>query len=105
MDPMPNIKAILGMPMAQDIEQSILLAELDDFEAPKCEGRLHDTLTDRHSGLAGLLLTAPCGHNSTYICVAYSIWLLSEKYGLRCRKCQIQFAPSEFTFIPIGVQK
>ena len=104
-DPMPTIEAILGKTMAQDIEQSILLAQLDDFQVPQCEGRLHDEYIDRHSGPAGFLLTGPCEHHPTYICVAYSVWLLSGKSDLLCRTCQMQFAPSEMTFTPIGGQK
>ena len=104
-DPMPTIKAILGMTIAQDIEQSILLAELDDFEVPQCEIPAHDTRQDCHSGAAGFMLTAPCQHFSTYVCVAYSVWLLSGDFDVRCKRCQMQFEPSELTFIPIAGQK
>ena len=103
-DPMPTIKAILGMTMAQDIEQSILLAELDDFEAPQCEGVHHDTKTDRHSGAAGFLMNTPCGHSDGYRCTRFINFLLSSPLII-CSRCKLKYESTELIVLPIGGQK
>ena len=103
-DPMPTIKSILGMTMAQDIEQSIMLAELDDFEAPQCEDPCHDLEPDHHSGAAGFLFVSPCGCGNWYVCVAFTKWMLSGRTA-ECSECGLVSEPSELTFLPIGGQK
>ena len=103
-DPMPTIKSILGMTMAQDIEQSILLAQLDDFEVPQCESKHHATETNHHSGAAGFLLISPCGHDNGYRCVAFVKWILTH-HRVVCGQCESRCDASELTFLPIGGQK
>ena len=103
-DPMPTIKAILGMPMAQDIAESVLLAELDDFEAPQCESNCHDIEPDHHFGAAAFLFISPCAHGTGYVCAPFVQWLLSDS-RVRCGTCELQCAPTELTFIPIGGAK
>ena len=103
-DPMPTIKAILGMTVAQDIEQSILLAELDDFEAPQCESEFHDTRPDKHSGAAGFLMHTPCGHSDGYRCTHWIKYALALRV-LLCTSCDLEYSPQDLTVIPIGAQK
>ena len=103
-DPMPTIKSILGMTMAQDIEQSIMLAQLDDFEAPQCESKRHNMDPAHHSGAAAFLLCLPCQHGGGFICIPYSVKLLVGP-PLQCLTCSQKFEPSELTFLPIGGQK
>ena len=100
-DPMPTIKAILGMTMAQDIEQSILLAQLDDFEAQQCECSNHELDPVHHSGAAGFLFMAPCGHGAGYVCVPFAKWVLIQRMA-RCQNCGLICDASDLTFIPIG---
>ena len=101
-DPMPTIKSILGMTMAQDIEQSIMLAELDDFETPQCEHAAHDADSDHHSGAAAYLMVTPCGHHEGYVCAPYSIWAQGKRFG-RCPTCETWSDISAYTFTPIGI--
>ena len=103
-DPMPTIQSILGMTMAQDIEQSIMLAQLDDFEAPECESFRHGTDLEHHSGSAGFLMLTPCHHDDGYRCVAFTKWMLALP-GSHCEICKECCKPSELTFLPIGGQK
>jgi len=103
-DPMPTIQAILGMTMAQDIEQSITLAELDDFEVPPCDSPDHETRPSHHSGPAGFLMLTPCHHAEGYRCVAYAAWMLGNGL-IRCKACRMEYQASELTFLPIGGQK
>lgn len=103
-DPMPTIRAILGMTMAQDITESVLLAELDDFEVPRCEVGSHDTDAARHSGPAAYMLTAPCSHGKGYICAAFADWLLTLKKPY-CMTCGHVCKPSDLNLYPIGGNK
>ena len=100
-DPMPTIKAILGMTMAQDIEQSIMLAELDNFEAPQCESKLHNGESDHHFGEGSFLIVTSCGCPTFYACALYTSWLLGREY-IRCRRCDARAVPSDLTILPIG---
>ena len=106
-DPMPTIESILGKTMAQDIEQSIMLAHLDDFEAPKCYHVLHNVDSDHHSGAAGFLVSAPCSHGDEYVCVKFVNWVLTQTdfdcaiCNLCGQKCEI----NELTILPIGGKK
>ena len=103
-DPMPTIKSILGMTMAQDIEQSIMLAQLDDFEAPQCEGRGHTKDTEHHAGAAGFLMNTPCGHSDGYRCTPFVKWLLSPGHII-CSRCKLKYESTELIVLPIGGQK
>ena len=103
-DPMPTIQSILGMTMAQDIEQSIMLAELDDFEVPECESEYHDTKPDRHSGAAGFLMQTPCGHNDGYRCTHWVKYILARPVAI-CGDCGISYPPQDLVVLPIGGQK
>ena len=103
-DPMPTIESILGMTMAQDVEQSIMLAQLDDFEAPPCESRLHGGESDHHSGEGAFLIVTPCGCPNFYACVPYTSWLLSRT-RIKCSYCAAGCLPSDITVLPIGGQK
>ena len=103
-DPMPTIKAILGMTMAQDIAESVLLAQLDDFEPPQCESNCHDIEPDHHFGAAGFLFISPCGHGTGYVCVPFVQWLLSAPRS-HCARCGQKCTSAELTFIPIGGAK
>ena len=100
-DPMPTIQSILGRTMAQDIEQSILLAELDDFEAPQCEVSKHNS-DPHHSGPARFLLITPCHHHEGYVC-APAVGVI--KASMRICECGQTLQGSEMTFLPIGGQK
>lgn len=101
---MPTIRAILGMTMAQDIEQSILLAQLDDFEAPQCEGLGHATHPEHHSGAAGFLMNTPCGHSDGYRCTPYINYLLASPL-VHCYHCLLQYESADLVVLPIGGQK
>ena len=99
-DPMPTIKAILGWPMQQDIAESIMLAQLDDFEPPQCESVYHATDASQHSGLAKFLMTVPCCTGG-YVCADNASWLQTfEK--LRCADCGQIAEITAFSFIPIA---
>ena len=101
-DPMPTIKAILGMTMAQDITESVLLAELDDFKVPQCEvpGHNNITTTPDHSGPAGFFLITPCHHREGYLCTPIAEWL--KAHGDLTCECGQRLHGADLTFIPIG---
>ena len=104
-DPMPTIKSILGMTMAQDIEQSIMLAQLDDFEVPKCEGYGHgDPTAPNHSGPAAFLLVVPCHCFDGYRCKPFIDWVMTPS-DIYCPMCDSHYEPSDITVLPIGGQK
>ena len=103
-DPMPTIKAILGMTVAQDVEESIMLAELDHFEVPQCESPLHGGESDHHSGDAGFYFVKRCHHGDGYRCVAFAKWILSFPSS-KCNTCGSRNKPSDLTFLPIAGQK
>ena len=100
-DPMPTIKAILGMPIYEAVKESQILAHLDDFDAPQCENACHAREPDHHSGAAAFLFIAPCAHGTGYVCAPFVQWLLSDS-RVRCGTCDLQCAPTDLTFIPIG---
>ena len=103
-DPMPTIKAILGLPIYQEVIESQLLEKLDDFAPPQCESQYHNIKTDRHSGAAGFLMQTPCGHDDGYRCVAFAKWILSHQVS-HCGDCGMSGPPSDLIFLPIGGQK
>ena len=100
-DPMPTIKAILGMPIYEAVKESQILAHLDDFDVPRCEEGGHDVETAHHSGAAKYLFTTPCGHGSGYVCGRFAEWISSERKA-RCGDCGLICDSSLLTFIPIG---
>ena len=103
-DAMPTIKAILGMTMAQDIAESVLLAQLDDFEAPRCESNAHASLPECHSGAAGFLIVTPCHCFDGYRCKPFIDWLLTRS-NIYCVRCDSHYDPCDITAIPIGGAK
>ena len=102
-DPMPTIKAILGWPVQQDIAESIMLARLDDFEAPQCEDLRHDIEPAHHSGVAEYLFIPPCncGVTNFYMCADQANWMRSESHT-QCNQCYRLTAATELIFLPIG---
>ena len=103
-DPMPTIKAILGLPIYQEVCDSRLLAELDDFAAPQCYHALHNVDSDHHSGAAGFLVSAPCSHGDEYVCVKFVNWALTQTDFdcVICNRCGLKCEINELTIIPIG---
>jgi hypothetical protein len=87
----------------QDIDESVLLAKLDDFEAPSCESIHHSLETDHHSGAAAFLFFVPCGHGDGYRCAAFAKWIVSVSLS-QCRHCGQLSPPSDLILIPIGGQ-
>ena len=112
-DPMPTIKAILGapiyLPLYQEVIDARLLEKLDDFEAPQCESRSHNTDTDYytdavyHSGPAAFYMLSPCHHGESYLCALVTDWAKSQT-GFQCHTCGRRVDIADFTFIPIGGQ-
>ena len=102
-DPMPTIKAILGMPIYEAVKESQILAHLDDFEAPQCELRLHD-IGENHSGPAGFFALTPCHHHETYVCTTYVVFV-SALDVMTCYTCRLKSPITDFSFIPIGGNK
>ena len=100
-DPMPTIKAILGMPIYEAVKESQILAHLDDFEVPQCESRYHNINTDRHSGAAGFLMQTPCGHSAGYRCTHWIKYVLACDV-VDCSECGLRYPPQELTVLPIG---
>ena len=103
-NPMPTIERILGWTMAQDVRESIMLAQLDDFEPPQCESIRHNTEPEHHSGAAGFLFINPCHHPDGYRCVAVVKWMLASR-RLQCGYCGLICESSDATFLPIAGQK
>jgi hypothetical protein len=103
-DPMPTIKAILGMDIYEATRQSQLLAALDDFEPPRCESRSHDTDADYHSGIAAFYMLSPCHHGESYLCALVTDWAKSQP-GFTCHTCGRRVDIAEITFIPLAGQK
>ena len=102
-DPMPTIKAILGLPIYQEVVDARLLEELDDFEPPRCENTAHVAEPDHHSGDAAFLFISPCGHGTGYVCAPFVQWILRDPMVM-CSICDLHCPPSDLTFIPIGGQ-
>ena len=102
-DPMPTIKAILGMTMAQDVAESVLLAKLDDFEPLQCEEGEHDIEPEHHSGAAEYLFITPCscGAPNFYVCADFATWIRSESHAT-CSDCGLTVATSALTLYPIA---
>ena len=103
-DPMPYINRILGTPINQEVIDSNLLSQLDDFEPPQCESIRHNTEPEHHSGAAGFLFMNPCHHPDGYRCVAVVKWMLASR-RLQCGYCGLVCESSDATFLPIGAQK
>ena len=103
-DPMPTIKAILGLPIYQEVCDSRLLEALDDFEAPQCEVPSHhnDRKDQAHSGPAAFFLITRCHHHEGYLCAPIAGWLAAHG-DLPC-ECGGRLRGPECTFIPIGGQ-
>ena len=99
-DPMPTIKAILGLPIYQEVVDARLLAALDDFAAPQCESLDHRTGAAAHFGAAGFLLIVPCHCFDGYRCAPFIKWLLTGE--IYCGRCDSRFEPSDLTVIPIA---
>ena len=96
-DPMKQILSIY-----EASRNTYTIAYLDDFETPQCEAIGHDEHADHHSGSAGFWFITPCKHGDGYVCAPFAEWLLALPRCF-CRGCHKSFAPSELTFIPIGI--
>ena len=93
-----------GVPMAQDIAESVLLAQLDDFQAPQCEAKIHSIEPLHHAGVATFLISTPCGHSNGYRCTPQINFLLSRA-AIGCSHCGFIYGPEDLTVIPIGGNK
>ena len=100
-DPMPTIKAILGLPIYQEVVDARLLEKLDDFAPPQCEDSRHNTDAEHHKGAAKYLFISPCCHSNYYVCDAFALWLTSYPVA-RCARCDVYSPLSALSFIPIG---
>ena len=102
-DPLPTIKAILGMPIYEAVKESQILAHLDNFEPPRCEVPSHhvDTKARGHSGPATLFLITPCHHHDGYLCAPIAEWL-KVNGNLTCVGCGLRLLGADMTFLPIG---
>ena len=103
-DPMPTIKAILGMPIYEAVKESQILAHLDNFEVPQCYHVLHNVDSGHHSGAAGFLVSAPCSHGDEYVCVKFVKWALTQTDFdcAICNRCGMKYEINEMSFLPIG---
>ena len=101
-DPMPTIKAILGMPIYEAIKESRAIAHLDNFEAPQCDVAAHvgNPNVQGHSGPASFFLITPCHHREGYLCTPIAEWL--KAHGDVACECGQRLYGPHLTFIPLG---
>lgn len=98
-DPMPTISSILGMPVAKQMDEAILLDSLD-FDIP-CQSPTHQTQPEFHDGPAAYLMVIPCG-TPTFRCAPLVAALKRDPNNRVC-KCgnhhikDIQFIPLDVT--------
>jgi hypothetical protein len=98
-DPMPTIKAILGWPAPNVLDETIMLDQLDfDIE---CSDSAHPG--EYHEGPAAYLVTSNVHQNTGFAC-ARIVDAIRDAGGARCR-CGLVHMADTFTFLPIAGTK